>query len=271
MECTFSSLSGFCKGVKASLDALDEAIARYGASSLFVYGGIVHNDNVVSSYLEKGVGMVNCAEEVPAGSVVVIRAHGCKKSEMEELRKKCTVIDTTCPLVMMNIKDAADSSSDVLLIGEKGHDEVSSIASYKEGGVALASNYDELLSLAGKKDYTVIVQTTFSEKKWKAIQPLLNSRFPQPRRGICQASAKRRKEIRDLAPSYDTLVVVGDGKSANSRALYEEGLILGKNSVFVSDASELDGKVLADRVFVTSGTSTPRAVVEEVVKVIEGL
>lgn len=270
MEVTVSEHAGFCFGVRRSLSLLDDAIKMYG--DVYLYGSIVHNKIVMEHYLGMGVKVAARAEDIPSFSTVVIRAHGIGRCERESLVKRgVRIIDTTCPFVGLNITDAMKSEKEVLLIGLRGHDEVSSIALNARNGVHIIQNREELLDIDLKKDYTVIVQTTFPEKELDGILKVLASYGLSPERKVCLSSVRQREEIRRLASSYDVLLVVGDRSSANTRALYEEGLSAGKCSFLIESRKDLDSLTLRGRVFITAGTSTPPDVVMDVKRGVESL
>ena len=164
-----------------------------------------------------------------------------------------------------------NSEKEVLLIGLRGHDEVSSIALNARNAVHIIQNREELLDIDLKKDYTVIVQTTFPEKELDDILEVLSSYGLSPERKVCLSSVRQREEIRRLASSYDVLLVVGDRSSANTRALYEEGVSAGKCSFLIESRNDLDSLTLHGRVFITAGTSTPPDVVLDVKRGVESL
>ena len=190
MEVTVSERAGFCFGVRRSLSLLDDAIKMYG--DVYLYGSIVHNKIVMEHYLGMGVKVAARAEDIPSCSTVVIRAHGIGRCERESLEKRgVRIIDTTCPFVGLNITDAMKSEKEVLLIGLRGHDEVSSIALNARNGVHIIQNREELLDIDLKK---------ITDNAWK------NHRYAQD--WIKANYAKYAAMVGNLDALYDWLSIL---------------------------------------------------------------
>jgi 4-hydroxy-3-methylbut-2-enyl diphosphate reductase len=67
---------GFCAGVVRAIDAVEHALAIYGAP-VYVRHEIVHNKYVVESLKKKGAVFVKELDEVPdGGAPVIFSAHG---------------------------------------------------------------------------------------------------------------------------------------------------------------------------------------------------
>ena len=89
---------------------------------------------------------------------------------------------------------------------------------------------------------------------------------------ICQSTAMRQKEARELAGESDLMIVVGSKKSANTTHLAE---ILKNctNTIHIENDSELDNyKNLlknTEKIGVTAGASTPQDVINNVIQKIK--
>lgn len=89
---------------------------------------------------------------------------------------------------------------------------------------------------------------------------------------ICQSTAMRQAEAKELAKNSDLMIVVGSKKSANTTHLAE---ILKDitSTIHIETETELDMyKELiekSDKISVTAGASTPQSIIEKVIKNIE--
>ena len=66
---------GYCAGVDRAVDAVEQALAHYGAP-IYVRKEIVHNKFVVDALSKRGAIFVSETDEVPVGARVVFSAHG---------------------------------------------------------------------------------------------------------------------------------------------------------------------------------------------------
>ena len=100
MGVVLAKSAGFCFGVKRAVDTVYEEIEKGG--TIYTFGPIIHNKEVVNDFLKKGVKEINSLEELdnlPKGCVI-IRSHGVAKNIYEGIEKRgFTIIDTTCPFV----------------------------------------------------------------------------------------------------------------------------------------------------------------------------
>ena len=104
MEVRLADCAGFCFGVKRAVDTVYEQLKN--GKTIYTYGPIVHNEEVVRELSEKGVRVLENKEDLKqlkAGEnipTVIIRAHGVAKEIydiMEANGLEC--IDATCPFV----------------------------------------------------------------------------------------------------------------------------------------------------------------------------
>jgi len=99
----------------------------------------------------------------------------------------------------------------------------------------------------------------------------IRKRFPllldPPSDDICYATQNRQQAVKQIARDADLVIVVGSGNSSNSVRLVEVALEVGAGAAYrVDDASEIDESWLdgVHTVGVTSGTSVPENLVEDV-------
>ncbi|HUD37041.1 MAG TPA: 4-hydroxy-3-methylbut-2-enyl diphosphate reductase, partial [Streptosporangiaceae bacterium] len=122
-----ASPHGWCAGVDRAVKAVETALERYGPP-VYVRRQIVHNTDVVASLRDRGAVFVDEVSEVPEGAITVFSAHGVAPAvRAEAARRDLRTIDATCPLVTKVHHEArrlAAADYDIVLIGQRGHDEV---------------------------------------------------------------------------------------------------------------------------------------------------
>ena len=138
MEFVRAKSAGFCMGVSLALHKLDAIIEEKSISGdIYILGSIIHNPQVVAEYADKGIITAAAPEDIPAGSIVVIRAHGITKPVQQALADRgIHVIDATCPKVKdacLLIEENTDKGRVLLLFGEEAHPEVKCLLSYTTG------------------------------------------------------------------------------------------------------------------------------------------
>jgi 4-hydroxy-3-methylbut-2-enyl diphosphate reductase len=138
---------------------------------------------------------------------------------------------------------------------------------------------DEVASLnvADPDRVAYLTQTTLAVDDTAAVVGALRERFPAavgPRSSdICYATQNRQDAVRALAGECDVILVVGSGNSSNSRRLVEVAQRAGCSALLVEGASEIPPEALvgARRVGLTAGASAPEALVEGVIRALDGL
>ena len=75
LQVLLAAPRGFCAGVRRAIDAVRDALEAHGAP-VFVRRAIVHNLAVVGELEREGAVFIQELEEAPAGSVVILSAHG---------------------------------------------------------------------------------------------------------------------------------------------------------------------------------------------------
>ena len=76
MEVKVAGNSGFCFGVKRAVDQVYEQIKT--GKTIYTYGPIIHNEEVVKDLAEKNVRVIESKEELEqlSSGTVIIRSHG---------------------------------------------------------------------------------------------------------------------------------------------------------------------------------------------------
>lgn len=263
---------GYCFGVKRAMRLIDEGLATR-SGPIFTLGDVIHNKQAVEHLRSLGVRPVSSLDQIETGAVLVIRAHGTTPSLIEEARRRgIDLIDTTCPFVervQKYAKKLAASSRTVIIIGNRNHPEVQSISGNVSDKAVILNSIDGAKRMRRIEKAGVVIQTTFSRDKAEAIIETLRTRVNDLAvyDTICQATELRREATLELATSVDMMLVIGGRGSSNTRGLYDMCVEHGIPVRFIETADEIDPSWFdgCRSVGLTTGTSTPGWIVEEIV------
>src|SRR3712207_1820468 len=279
LEVLLCAPRGFCAGVVRAIDAVERALAIYGAP-VYVRHEIVHNKYVVESLKKKGAIFVKELDEVPDGnSPVIFSAHGVPKAIPAVANERRLVsIDATCPLVTKVHREAEihyKRGRHILLIGHAGHPEVvGTLGQLPPGSITLVETLDDIANLQVEDEMNLafVTQTTLSIDDTKHMVDALKARFPHVigphKEDICYATPNRQGAVKKVAPQVDAMIVVGSSNSSNSQRLREvaerEGCPLVR---LILRSEEIDWALFGSvkRLGVTAGASAPEVLVEEVI------
>jgi 4-hydroxy-3-methylbut-2-en-1-yl diphosphate reductase len=273
---------GYCAGVDRAVDAVEDALARYGAP-VYVRKQIVHNLHVVRELERKGAVFVEEETEVPEGAVVVLSAHGVAPDVYENASARgLTVLDATCPLVTkvhLEARRFAAGGKTIVLIGHAGHEEVVGTTGQAPDRTALVQDVAEArtIELPAGARLAYLTQTTLSVDETDEIIGVLRERYPDieapPREDICYATQNRQDAVKALAERADVVLVIGSKNSSNSRRLAEVARELGTPAHLVDDETEVDATWLegASVVGLTSGASAPERLVRSMLEFLAAL
>ena len=276
MEVILAEHAGFCWGVKRAIEMATQA-REEADTEVYVLGHLVHNEEVVHHLESRGINVVEDMEGVPAGSVLLITAHGLDYKIVQQAKDRgFKVIDTTCPIVQNVHKFTRrflDEGREIVIIGHREHIEVKGINGVTDGAARIVGDVDELeqLKLGSSQKVGVVAQTTFNEAEMQQLVEQLGSLSPdvsfKVKDSICYDVKDKQHEIRELAQHVDAVVVVGSRTSSNTNRLYEIASEICDRTLFVSKVSELEPDDFdgVAKVCVTAGASTPDWIIEEVV------
>lgn len=272
--------AGFCFGVKRAISIANDTAKgseeQGGGHPIHSLGPLIHNPQAVRDLEEKGVHVVESADQVSCGKVIV-RSHGITRTDEEALREKeVEIIDATCPFVSKAREHASRLSKEgyaVIVVGDENHPEVKSIVSYIKPGVPILTSLEEIRSSrAGIRKAGIIAQTTQSFQHLMEFVAGALKKFPEVRvyNTICNATILRQKESSAVAGRVDLMIVLGGYNSANTRRLYEICRDINENTLHIETAGELEPGVLdrVDSVGVTAGASTPQWIIDGLVEAI---
>ena len=279
MEVITAKNAGFCFGVKKAVDMVESQAKENTGKNIFTYGPIIHNEEVVKSLEGKGVHAVRSKEELDkiacdTNNVMIIRSHGISKAEQDELIKKgFEIIDATCPFVKRihnTVREESEKGKHIIIIGNKNHPEVEGIMGWSITPPTVIESLEEVDDINFEKDtsYCVVAQTTFNHNKFKEIVEKIQTLGYDVNivTTICNATYERQSESRKIAAKVDTMIVIGDTHSSNSKKLYEICKEECEDTHFIQtlDDLNLDLTKSVRLVGITAGASTPDYIIEEV-------
>jgi 4-hydroxy-3-methylbut-2-enyl diphosphate reductase len=213
---------------------------------------------------------------VPAGSTVVISAHGVEPAvHAAAAARGLATIDATCPLVTkvhVQARRYAASGYTIVLIGHAGHEEVVGTMGEAPESIVLVQSVEDVdaLELPAGAKVAYITQTTLSVDETADIVAALRRRFPDvhapAKEDICYATSNRQWAVKELLGRIDLLLVIGSANSSNSNRLVEVARAAGVEAHLIEDETAIDEAWLAKRTTVglTSGASAPERLVTRV-------
>ena len=274
-KVTVAKTAGFCFGVRRAVD-MAEKLGREGVRACTI-GPIIHNAHVVKHLETLGVPSVETAEQVPEGSLAVIRSHGVAKSVYDELTsREIEYADATCPYVMRIhniVREKSEEGYEVIIVGKRSHPEVLGIAgqclhSEIVGSAEEMSKLFENRSELRTKRVCAVSQTTVGRKIWESCVKILKKVCTNCEifDTICLATDKRQTEAASLASESDVMVVIGDRTSSNTQELVAICTSVCPKVIRVENAEEIDLSVIrgAESIGITAGASTPDWIIKEV-------
>ena len=276
MKIYKSKVMGFCYGVRKAMKIAEKAAAS--GKKTVTLGPIIHNPQVVKKLADRGVAAVKSVNEI-TNEAVIIRSHGIGPSCYNDLKcKNSVLLDATCPFVKRNqkiVKDLAAEGKTIVLIGEKKHPEMLSVAEWAGEHPVIVETMKDVDLLPPMKEAHIVIQTTFflalAERLIEAISPKAESLIVH--KTICNATAERQQAAAELAKNVDVMIVIGGRNSANTGRLVEVCQAEGAVTHHIETAEELDLKWFHshDKVGITAGASTPDWIIEEVVFIMEDM
>ena len=278
VEIVVARYAGYCYGVERALRITEEALgaAQGPVASL---GPIIHNPSVVGRLEERGVRVVDGADEAASGTLIV-RTHGVPPEVVAGARARdITLVDATCPFVAVAQRKAASlraAGYAVVILGERDHPEVAGLEGFAGEGAVVVEDAAglPLAKLRGKR-IGVVVQTTQTRANLASVAAAL---APVAREllvfnTICDATEKRQSAACELAAEVDVVVVVGGRNSANTARLAQLCRAIESRTHHIESAAELEPAWFTGgrRIGVTAGASTPDEEIEATVAALQAL
>ena len=277
MEVIRAKTAGFCFGVKRAVDTVYEQLEKASESTtIYTYGPIIHNEEVVKDMKQKGVIVLQSEAELDAltEGTVIIRSHGVEKAIYDKLNAKgIKIVDATCPFVkkIHNIVQKESTNGNyIIIVGNPQHPEVEGIrgwAGIKAVVVQTKEDIDKLIIPENEKA-CVVSQTTFNYNKFKELVEIIlkKSYDVSVLNTICNATKERQTEAQRIAEEVDAMIVIGDKHSSNTQKLFEICKNACKDTYYIQTLDDLDMNQLGsvETVGITAGASTPNNIIKEV-------
>ena len=270
-EVIVAKSAGFCFGVQR---AVDTVYNQCGGKNVFTYGPIIHNEEVVKDLENKGVHVINSADEINDDSTVIIRSHGVSKDVYDSLHEKnVNIVDATCPFVLKIhkiVKEESANGSQIVIIGNENHPEVEGIMgwSLSDTYVIDTSEKAQNLVLDSQRRVCIVSQTTFNYNKFQELVEIIKEKGYDiiVLNTICNATEERQTEARAIAEQVDAMIVIGGRNSSNTQKLLETCRLRCKRSILVETPEDVPQNLAKadDRVALTAGASTPQWLLEQV-------
>ncbi len=283
MNVTVAESAGFCFGVKRAVNKVYEQ-ADIKKGPVYMYGPIIHNEEVVRDLDERGVQVIGSLDsftdrQLEEKGPVVIRSHGVPKAVYDRLRQLGFEIeDATCPFVLKIhriVEKFSKNGFEIVIIGSRSHPEVEGIQGWCDPlHTTVIAEPEEAAAFSPKdgRNVCIVAQTTFNYKKFQELVEIIREkgyiRDICVLNTICNATEERQNEAASLAETSDIMIVIGGRSSSNTQKLYEICKEECANTYYIQTIADLhlDYTGHIDNVGITAGASTPKKIIEEVQK-----
>ena len=249
--------------------------------NICVLGELIHNTDVIKELDSLGIKTIYEIPEKGEG-ICIVRSHGEAPEVFEKLEKAgFEVVDMTCldvKKVQQRAVELAKNDYYVVIVGKSNHPEVIAIKANAEqysDNVIVAASVEEIVpyeaQIKAHKKVGVVVQTTQMLSTLNNVVAYLNSIAKEilVHNTICQSTAMRQAEAKEMAKTSDLMVVVGSKKSANTTHLAEILKDITK-TIHIENDSELDiyNNIIksAKEIGITAGASTPQNIINKVIE-----
>lgn len=275
MDVTVAKTAGFCFGVKRAVEKVYEQIEK-GKTPIYTFGPIIHNEEVVRDLEERGVKVLETAEELRqlTDGVVVIRSHGVGKDIYDILeRNGIEIIDATCPFVKKIhriVSEQNENGRRVIIVGNGKHPEVEGIKGWGNDDTLVIETAEEFekLQISDGEKLCIVAQTTFNYNKFQELVEIFLKKGYDISvvNTICNATEERQTEAKDIAAKVDAMIVIGGKHSSNTRKLYEICCRECAHTCLIQTLDDLHLELpkAVRLVGITAGASTPNKLIEEV-------
>ena len=278
-----AKFAGFCYGVKRAVETAVKLKKENPEKNIYILGELIHNTDVINELETMGIKTIY---EIPqhGDGICIVRSHGAAPEIFEQIKNAgFELVDLTCPdvkKVQQRAVELAKNDYFVVIVGKPNHPEVMAIkanADLYSDKVVVATTIEELApyetAVKSHRKVGVVVQTTQMVSSLNLIVNYLNTIAKEVLiyNTICQSTAMRQKEAKELAKETDVMIVVGSKKSANTTHLAEILKDYTK-TIHIENDTELDNKLLdgVRSIGITAGASTPQSIIDKVIDKIKG-
>ncbi|MEB3244519.1 MAG: 4-hydroxy-3-methylbut-2-enyl diphosphate reductase [Vampirovibrionales bacterium] len=279
--------AGFCHGVKKAVNKTVAAAQNQDATqgepkAVYVLGELIHNPQEIERLRQEGIQTVHSLDEVPPGSLCIIRTHGAPPALSQEMAaRNIQPVDATCPDVLLVQNRAVQLAQEgyvVVLVGRESHPEIIGIRAHTQqvpGADVIViespAQIQEKIVQAGKhRKVGIVSQTTQLEGVFFETVAALAKVVKELKvfNTICPATFFRQNAALDLAQKVPVMVVIGGKNSSNTTHLADICKAQGAQTIHIETPEELDHfepLKTATTVGITAGASTPDWLVEQVI------
>lgn len=283
MKITKLIPQGICKGVARAITIVNKELNNKTIKKpIYMLGNLVHNKNIMQSFIDKGVILIDDIDKKSAinkitKGTVIFTAHGISKEIVKIAKEKgLNIIDTTCNDVT-KIHSLIDSyikeNYSVIFLGVSNHPESNAIIN--DYPVQFITENTILGTLPKLKDNIILTnQSTMSYNNVKKIYDSLLKTYPKLilAAEVCPATRLRQEALINSNEFADLIVVVGDKLSNNTKMLESIGQKENKKpTILLETVEDLNNYDLSNyqSCIITSGASTPFAIVHEIITALE--
>lgn len=277
MKVIVAKSAGFCFGVKRAVDKVYEQIeSNKEHKTIYTFGPIIHNEEVVKDLESKGVKVINTIDELKEikDGIIIIRSHGTTKEVYDIIEENELILeDATCPFVKKIhkiVQNEKNNGKHIVIIGNANHPEVQGIRGWSgDETTVIGDEKDaEEFELRERKPICIVSQTTFNYNKFKYLVEIISKKGYDINvlDTICNATHERQAEAKEIAAKVDEMIVIGGKHSSNTQKLYEICKNECNHTYYIQTLDDLDlSNIKADSfVGITAGASTPNNIIEEV-------
>lgn len=279
MKIKIASNAGFCFGVKRAMTMAWNELEK-NEDTIYSLGPLIHNNQAVQKYEEKGLKTINSLGEVQNNSNIIIRSHGVSEEIYKEAKKNnINIMDATCPFVK-KIQDIGNryykDGYKIIIIGDANHPEVIGINGWCNNEAIIIKTMEDLMSstLDKNEKYCVVAQTTINVDLYNKIVGEISKKLKNVvfHNTICSATKVRQEAAKDLSKEVEAMIVIGGKHSSNTQKLVqicEEYVptfaVETKNDIDINELKK------HDYIGITAGASTPNWIIEDVVSYLQNI
>jgi 4-hydroxy-3-methylbut-2-enyl diphosphate reductase len=283
MQIEIDNNSGFCFGVKKTIEMADQSLKN--GEPVYCLGEIVHNSEEVKRLESKGMITITHSDlKNITNANILVRAHGEPPSTYENLEQSNNILhEGTCPIVLKLQQkvvkawnDAKTMNGQVVIFGKKGHAEVIGIQGQTNNEGIIISGIADLETIDFSRPVNLFAQTTMNPVEYDHIASEIYSRMQKVyqlnevpfvrNNSICGHVSGRGEKLKVFAKKYDTIVFVSGKNSSNGKVLFDICHESNPNSYWVNDVESVQDEwfLNADKVGICGATSTPEWQMEQV-------
>ena len=223
----FPKIYGTCSGANNAINMAIKAKKDNPKKNVFIYKEILHNNYVVNELNKLGITIIDSLDNLTKNDIVIIRAHGEKKSTFDYLDShNITYYDATCVNVKRIHDIVLEKKKDykIIIVGKKEHPEVIATNGYANDEAIIIENKDDYKQLDNKTTYYLVSQTTIGIDAVNDLKQYMdkNKINYECSDTICNYQKLIQSSSVTLARDMDMMIVIGGKNSSNTKELFNE-------------------------------------------------